>query len=233
MILWQPRPRPSFPPRLMTDRRGRPSWSRRAAEPPGLRQKFHGADGGALEVLFEIGLRAAARKARNARGSDRLDELVARPVRREPLWLDVAVEAVPCVDAFGRELRDRKRREVRQRLHPDIGVVRAVDPPFLEFRQLRETEDGLDRHHPPVGAHRGVQPAKAGRVILAFRQVVGLAVILETPGGGPERVVVRCGETSFSTGRNDLVLAERERCNVAEGADRRPLYLAKCAWAQS
>ena len=60
----------------------------------------------------------------------------------------------------------------------------------------------------PVRAERFMQPAKSRRVFALKCRVVTLAMILVAPGPAPKLLIVGGHHATFTTGREDLVLAK-------------------------
>src|SRR5689334_789646 len=65
-----------------------------------------------------------------------------------------------------------------------------------------------------------MQPAKTRRLRPLVHCLPALAVVLVAPAALPHFAIIGSEQSAFTTGRHDLVLAERKRGDVAERSDR-------------
>jgi len=191
---------------------------RRLAELAGDGEALDGAEAGVAEGLLEVDLGGAAGVAGDAAGGDLGDDALAVPAAAQCVGPDVGVGAVVGVaEAFG-DVGDAQGGEFAE-----AGVDAAADGvaasvPVGELAELDAADGGLDLEHAPVGAEGFVDVAEAGRVVAFVDGLVALAVVLVGPGGAPPALVVHGEEAAFAAGGDDLVLAETEGGEVAEGA---------------
>src|SRR5690606_29455961 len=150
---------------------------------------------------------------------DRSHDPIARPVGAQPLRPDEGVEAIPGMFDTGRRDWGAKARKFLQGLCQNGSILHALPVPFRQPRQLDEPDGSLDFQHSVIGAETLVQPAEAGRVALAEHRIIGLAVVLAAPRATPQPPVVHDKEPTLASGRQDLVLAEREAGHIAEAPD--------------
>ena len=109
----------------------------------------------------------------------------------------------------------------------DRGAFAALLDPALELAELAAADRGLHLGEPEVGAEALMQPAIAGRMLALEDGLVALAMVLVLPGPLPQPPPVGEQHAALAAGGHDLVLAEREAADVAEGADWTPFV--QCA----
>jgi len=163
--------------------------------------------GGAFGMTWDVGR------------ADLVGDALPVPPGTERFRTHVGVGAVVAVAEVVGNDRDAECGELSQR-----GVDAAADGvpsrvPGGEFAELDAADGGLDLGDAPVGAEGFVDVAEAGWVVALKDGLVALAVVFVGPGVAPHAFVVEGEEAAFAGGGEDLVLAEAEGGEVAEGAD--------------
>src|SRR5690606_24492209 len=165
-------------------------------------------------------LAARTAVARDTARLDRRENAVSGPAGAQHLVVHEHIALVGGAhDVFRGHGRPQAWQRGRQRPNSH-GVAPPSGAPFGPAAKLDAAEYGLHLEHARVGAYAVMQPAELARIRRAPTRFRTLAVILVGPGQRRQGGVVGGDHAALPAGGDDLVLAKRPCCDMAETADR-------------
>src|SRR5690349_13664024 len=110
--------------------------------------------------MFEIKFAASAGRARHSSRQERLENTIAVPIWFQHFRPNERTEAIESVINMTRRNWNPKRRQLRQMLSKNVGIVPTLLQPSGNFEELTTPDRCLHLSHSPVCADRTMNGAR-------------------------------------------------------------------------